>query len=292
MTTTRTPNAEWSRRWAQEDGDHWVAEADRYDELNSRSGAELMKAVALKAGERVLDVGCGNGATTLEAAERVRPGGSVVGIDVSAPMLAVARERARSWNVTNVDFIEADAQVHPFAPRSFDVVISRNGLMYFDEPTAAFINLARSLRHGGRLAFTAPQGLHRNEWIMAAGAVAAPILGPPKGVTPGQPGPVGLADPDRTYSIMEAAGFVNITVQDVTVPMRIGTDVDDAFAFILSIPFVRELFDTASPEQQEQATLAVRKALEKHVTPEGVVTNNNGVWLVTARRENSRSGAS
>lgn len=285
MMTTATPNAEWIRRWAEEDGDHWVAEADRYDELNSRTGEELMKAVGLKPGERVLDVGCGNGATTLEAAERVRPGGSAVGIDVSTPMLAVARDRARSWSVANADFLEADAQVHPFAPRSFDVVISRNGLMYFDEPFAAFTNLARSLRPGGRLAFTAPQGLHRNEWIMAAGAVAAPILGPPKGVTPGQPGPVGLADPDRIYSIVEAAGFVDITVHDMTVPMRIGADLDDAFAFILSIPFVRDLFDAAASEQQEQATVAVRKALEKRVTTEGVVTNNNGVWLVTARRE-------
>jgi SAM-dependent methyltransferase len=292
MTTTRTPNAEWITRWTQEDGDHWVAEADRYDELNSRSGEELMKAVGLKAGERVLDVGCGNGATTLEAAERVRPGGSVVGIDVSTPMLAVARERARSWSVANADFIEADAQVHPFAPRTFDVVISRNGLMYFDEPTAAFTNLARSLHLGGRLAFTAPQGLDRNEWIMAAGAAATPILGPPKGVTPGKPGPVGLADPDRTYSIVEAAGFVDITIQDVTVPMRIGADVDEAFAFILSIPFVRELFDTSSHQHQEQATVAVRKALAKHVTPEGVVTDNNGVWLVTARRDDRRSGGS
>jgi SAM-dependent methyltransferase len=285
MTTTTTPNAEWITRWARGDGDHWVAEADRYDQMNSRSGEALMKEVGLKPGERVLDVGCGNGATSLEAAERVRPGGSVVGIDVSAPMLAVARERARSWSVANAEFIEADAQVHPFARGSFDVVMSRNGLMYFDEPTAAFTNLHRSLRPGGRLAFTAPQGLHRNEWIMAAGAVATPILGPPTGVTPGQPGPLGLADPDRTHSIVEAAGFVDINVQDVTVPMRIGADIDDALAFILSIPFVRELFDRASPERQERAAIAVRKALEKHVTSEGVVTNNNGVWMVTARRE-------
>lgn len=285
MATTTTPNAEWIARWGREDGDHWVAEADRYDQLNSRSGEALIEEVGLKPGERVLDVGCGNGATSLEAAERVRPGGSVVGVDVSAPMLEVARERARSWSVANAEFIEADAQVHPFASRSFDVVLSRNGLMYFDEPEAAFINLARSLRSGGRLAFTAPQGAHRNEWIMAAGAVAMPILGPPKGVTPGQPGPFGLADPDRIRSIVEAAGFVDFNVQDVTVPMRIGADVDDALAFILSIPFVRELFDKASREQQEQATITVRKALEKHATPEGVVTNNNGVWMVTARRE-------
>lgn len=285
MTTTTTPNAEWIKRWAHEDGDHWVAEAARYNELNSRTGEELMNAADLKSGERVLDVGCGNGATTLEAAERVRPGGSVVGIDVSTPMLALAREWARSWNVANADFVEADAQVHPFPTGSFDVVISRNGLMYFDDPIAAFTNLARSLRPSGRLAFTAPQGLHRNEWIMAAGAVATPILGPPKGVTPGRPGPLGLAERDRAYAIVEAAGFVDISIQDVTVPMRIGNDVDDAFAFILSIPFVSELFDTATPARQEQATVAVREALENRVTAEGVVTNNNGIWLVTARRQ-------
>jgi SAM-dependent methyltransferase len=236
MTTATTPNVQWIKRWATDDGRHWVAEADRYDELNARAGEALMQAAALQSGERVLDVGCGNGATSLEAAERVRPGGSVVGLDVSAPMLALARERAASWGAANVEFVEGDAQVHPFQAGNFDVVVSRNGVMYFDDPSSAFAYLRRSLRPGGRLSFTAPQGLDRNEWIMAAGAAAAPILGPPQGVAPGQPGPMGLADPDRTRKILEGVGFTDLTVEDVTVPVCIGTDVDDALAFICSIP--------------------------------------------------------
>jgi SAM-dependent methyltransferase len=283
MTTATTPNAHWIKRWAADDGRHWVAEADRYDKLNAPAGEALMRAAALQSGERVLDVGCGNGATSLEAAERVRPGGSVVGVDVSEPMLALARERAASWGVANVEFVEADAQVHPFQASSFDVVISRNGVMYFDDPSSAFANLRRSLRPDGRLAFTAPQGLDRNEWIMAAGAAAAPILGPPQDVAPGQPGPMGLADPDRTRQILEGVGFTHLTIEDVTVPMRIGADVDDALAFICSVPFVRELLDAAPPSVQERATIAVRNALEAHAGPQGVITHNNGVWLVTAR---------
>lgn len=283
MTTARTPNAQWIKRWATDDGRHYVAEADRYDQLNAHAGEALMRAAALQSGERVLDVGCGSGATSLEAAERVRPGGSVVGVDVSEPLLALARDRAASWGVANVEFVEADAQVHPFQAGSFDVVISRNGVMYFDDPSAAFANFRRSLRPGGRLAFTAPQGLARNEWIMAAGAAAAPILGPPQGVAPGQPGPLGLADPDRTRQILEGVGFTDLTVEDVTTPMRIGADVDDAVAFICSIPFVRELLDGAPASRQEQATVAVSKALETYAGPEGVITHNNGVWLVMAR---------
>jgi SAM-dependent methyltransferase len=283
MTTATTTNAHWIKRWAADDGRHWVAEAERYDKLNASAGEALMCAAALQSGERVLDVGCGNGATSLEAAERVRPGGSVVGVDVSEPMLALARERAASWGVANVEFVEADAQVHPFQASSFDVVISRNGVMYFDDPSSAFVNLRRSLRPDGRLAFTAPQGLDRNEWIMAAGAAAAPILGPPQDVAPGQPGPMGLADPDRTRQILEGVGFTHLTIEDVTVPMRIGADVDDALAFICSVPFVRELLDAAPPSLQERATIAVRNALEAHAGPQGVITHNNGVWLVTAR---------
>ena len=174
--------------------------------------------------------------------------------------------------------------MHPFGDGRFDVVISRNGLMYFDDPDAGFANLARALRRGGRLAFTAPQGFDRNEWIMVAGAAAAPHIGMPEGVAAGAPGPLGLADPDRTTRVLEGAGFTEVTLEDLTVSMRIGDDVEDALSFIRSIPFVRDLLAAAPAPQQNAAVDAVRTALAPYGGPDGVITHNNGVWLVTARR--------
>lgn len=283
MTDT-TPNAAEIRRWAQSEGPHYVAEAERYDDLLSEFSDALFEVADLQPGERVLDVGCGNGRTTIEASARVRPGGAVVGVDVSPPMLALARERATSAGATEATFVHADAQVHAFEQRSFDTVISRNGLMFFEDPEAAFANLAHALRPGGRIAFVAPEGPDRSEWIMVAGAAAAPFLGIPQGLGPATPGPYGLADPDRTRAILEAAGFTDISIEAVTRSMRIGADVDDALGFLRTMPRVADLFAAAPTDEQHAAIDAVRDALAPYASAAGVVMRDNGEWLVTASR--------
>lgn len=280
----RAPNAETIERWVRIEGPHYVDEADRYDAMLAGFTEALMDAAALAPGERVIDVGCGNGATTLEAVERIRPGGRAMGVDVSAPMLEVARSRAEAAGARDVEFLQADAQVHDFGTASFDAVISRNGLMFFDDPDAAFSNLARALRPAGRLTFVAPQGLDRAAWIMVAGIAAAPHIGIPEGLAPDTPGPYGLADPDRTRDILTRAGFDDIDLVAVTRPMCIGADIDDAVRFLRSMPIVDALFANASPEAQAAATEAVRDALVPYAGPEGVVMDENGEWLVSAQR--------
>lgn len=283
MTDTTTPNADTIRWWADHEGPHYVAEGERYDLMLRGFSDAMLNAAELRPGERALDVGCGIGSTTIEAADRVRPGGAVVGVDVSSPMLSLARQRAQAAEATDVAFVEADAQVHGFGEASFDAVISRNGLMFFDDPDAAFANLGRALRPGGRIAFVVPQGPDHSEWVMAAGVAAAPHIGVPQGLAPDAPGPYGLADPDRTRAILERAGFTSITIESLTLPMRIGADVDDAVAFLRSLPRVAELFAAARTDEQQAAIDAVREALAPYAGPDGVVTHDNGEWLVIAR---------
>jgi SAM-dependent methyltransferase len=275
---------DWVARWRGDDGQHYSAQASRYDELNRAFGDALIDAAGLGPGERVLDVGCGAGTTSLEAARRVRPGGAALGIDVSPALLAIARAHAALEEGTTVDLVEADAATYPYDPGSFDVIVSRNGLMFFSDPDAAFANLARALRPGGRITFTAPQGLDRNPWIMVAGAAAVPHVGMPAGVASDQPGPLGLADPSRIEAVLTRAGFTAVVIAEVAAAMRIGTDIEDAVAFIRSIPVVRDQLAAATPANRAAAIEAVEQALARHATPDGVVIGGNGAWLVTARR--------
>jgi SAM-dependent methyltransferase len=244
----------------------------------------MLDAAALKPGERVLDVGCGNGATTIEAARRVRPGGVAVGIDLSAPMLGFARQRATAAGAMEAKFVRDDAQTHTFTADEFDAVVSRFGLMFFDDPQAAFANLRRALRPGGRLAFVAWQGIERSQWIMVPGAAAAPHVGLPEGIAPDAPGPAGLADPARVLRLLGGAGFTDVTIDELVRPMRIGDDVDDAISFIQSMPVVREMLLAAPADKRSAAVDAARESLRPYASREGVVMNDNAAWLVAARR--------
>ena len=167
----------------------------------------MLDAADLEPGQRVLDVGCGAGSTTIEAARRVAPTGAAVGVDISGPALALARERAVASGFDGVDFIEADAQTHHSSPGP-SMPISRFGTMFFDDPVAAFANLRRALRPGGRLAIVAWQGPFESEWTAVAVKVAIAQFGrPPDLGAPGGPGPFAFADGDRFSSVVTEAGF-------------------------------------------------------------------------------------
>jgi SAM-dependent methyltransferase len=279
-----TPSTDWAKRWQEVEGEHWVSEASRYDTMVEAFGNAMLDAANLKPGERVLDVGCGNGATTVEAARRIQPGGSTVGIDLSEPMLGFARQRAAAVGVTEIQFMRDDAEQHPFAPGEFDIVLSRFGVMFFNNPQAAFANIGRALRRGGRLAFVAWQGMDRSQWIMVVAVAAAPHVGLPEGVAPDAPGPAGLANPERVRRILDGAGFMNVTIDELVRPMRIGNDVDDAISFIQSMPVVRDMLLAAPPDKRNAAVDAARESLRPFASDAGVVMNDNAAWLVTAHR--------
>ena len=181
------PNAAQIENWDGAGGRHWVAEAERYDRMTGAFGERIIEAAAPRPGERVLDVGCGNGAVALAVSGLVAPGGSVMGLDVSGPMLAYARRRAAAAGIASVSFRKGDAQVYPLPPAGFDAVVSRFGVMFFDDPVAAFANLGRALRPGGRIAFTCWRDLLVNDWLMVPAGAALQYVPMPDLGQPGAP---------------------------------------------------------------------------------------------------------
>lgn len=267
----------------QEASEFWVREAHRWDGTSGRFGEAMLDAAHLNPGQRVLDVGCGAGSTTVDAARRVTPSGAAVGVDISGPALALARERTSAAGLDNLEFIEADAQAHPFEPGAFDAVISRFGTMFFADPVAAFANLRHALRRGGRLAIVAWQGPFESEWTAVAVKVAIAHFGRPPDVgAPGGPGPFAFADGDRFKRVVTEGGFRDVTLEAIARPMFMGTDVEDVVGMVVATPQSKGLFAGQPEAKVEAAITGLREAFAPYARPEGVVMSGSA-WLLTAR---------
>jgi SAM-dependent methyltransferase len=274
-------NVEGAAAWDGDEGAAWARDWDRYDRALRRYHEGLFAAAAISDGERVLDIGCGNGQATRDAA-RATPGGHALGVDLSSQMIERARSLAQAEGLANVRLEQADAQVHPFETDGHDLALSRFGAMFFADPHAAFTNIGRALRPGGRLALVAWQGLEENEWLQTIrGSLAAgrALPSPPAGA----PGPFGFADPDRVASILTAAGFEDIEVTASREPYWAGVDASDAFTFVIDTGPARGLLEGLEPDDQASARDRLRDAMTAHDTGDGVYLGS-AAWLVTARR--------
>lgn len=274
-------NTDMAEYWNGRPADVWVTEAERFDSMLARFGRRLLTATVLEPGERVLDVGCGNGATSLEAARAVGPGGRVTGLDLSAPMLEVARRRAEEQGI-DMDFVQGDAQTASF-DQPFDVVVSRFGVMFFDDPEAAFANLAKAARPGGRLCFVCWQEMFANEWIAVPAMAMVAHVGLPEMPEPGAPGPFALADAGRIRDILASAGWSDVSVEEHKDAMLMGRDPEDVLSFMLSDEMGRRLVTGKDPEAVKAGIAATLEALRPYATSDGVVLGGS-TWLVTARR--------
>lgn len=280
--TDRIANAEQAASWDGHRGDHWVRYADRYDALIQRLTPPLMRAAAVGASDRVLDVGCGCGSTTRLAARAARTG-SVLGVDLSAAMLHEAERRTRVEGLDNARFEHADVQVHPFAAAEFDLALSRFGVMFFEDPVTAFSNLASALRPRGRFTFLCWQDRDRNEWVTVPVRAALTVVPPPEPLPDGAPGPFSLAKPERIRQVLEDAGFDNIALGEVAEPLYLGDDAADATDFWQGTGIARLLLDDVDAATERQAIDAVHDALRSHERPEGIRLGS-AAWLVTATR--------
>ncbi|SFN80674.1 Methyltransferase domain-containing protein [Geodermatophilus obscurus] len=282
MVTARVPdvdpgNAAQLGAWDGAQGAYWAAQADHFDRAVARYDEPFLAAADLHPGDRVLDVGCGTGRTTRDAA---RVTGSALGVDLSSAMLEVARQRAAAEGLTGVRFEQADAQVAAFPPAGFDVAVSRTGAMFFADPVAALANVGRALVPGGRLVLLVWQALEANEWmteILGALAAGRPLPAPP----PGAPGPFSLADPGRIHEVLTASGHRQVEIEGLVEPEWWGADVDDALRFVLG--FAGWLLDGLDDAARGRALADLRRRLADHVTPDGVEFGS-AAWLVTARR--------
>ncbi|ONF70229.1 class I SAM-dependent methyltransferase [Amycolatopsis keratiniphila] len=221
--------------WNGWEGEIWARHADRYNAIAEGFNQALFAAAVIGERDRVLDVGCGTGQTSLLAAERaVR--GRVTGVDLSDSMLAQAREDASERQLANIEFVRADAQVHPFPAAGFDVVISRSALMLFVDLDAGFRNIARSLRLGGRLAFTCPQGPDPDSDYSRATAPLRPFM---RWLSPAQRGVGSLNEVTRIHALLHDAGFADVSAVSVEAPIVLGRDAADAADFLFATGPVR-----------------------------------------------------
>jgi len=272
-------NAEQARAWDGDEGAYWAAHAGHFDRTVAAYHLPFLDAAAIRPGEQVLDIGCGTGQTTRDAARRA-PAGGALGVDLSAEMIALARRLATAEGLPNARFDQADAQICPFGPGSFDVAISRTGAMFFGDPPAAFANVARALRRGGRLALLSWQPLPANEWVaeLTAALAAGRHLPPPP---PEAPGPFALADPGRVRQLLAGAGFTGIEIDPIQAPMWLGASPGDAHKFALGL--LGWMLEGLDGQRRAQALGALRATIGAHATSGGV-TYSSGAWLIRAGR--------
>lgn len=274
-----SPNAAQRDYWNESAGPNWVAFHDQLDRQIAGVGQAAIAALDPKPGERILDIGCGCGASTLALAERVGEAGAVSGVDLSAPMLAVARARPIPSGAARPSFRQADAQTDDLG-EAYDGAFSRFGVMFFAEPPVAFANIRRALKPAGRLAFVCWRGPAENPFLTAPLQAAAPLLPPMEPPDPLAPGPFAFADPDRIRSILSRAGWTAIDIAPLDTPMG-GQSVGRTLEMVHHIgPLGRVLRE--NPDCAPKVDVAVRELLTRHQTPAGVFMAA-ALWIVSAR---------
>jgi SAM-dependent methyltransferase len=274
-------NADQIAYWNGPGGQHWADRQQTQDIVLAPVSGVLIDRAKVKAGERIVDVGCGCGSTTIALARKVGPAGHVLGIDISAPMLARARQMAPAG--TPVDFVLADATVYPFDPASFDLLASRFGVMFFAEPAVSFANMRRALRPAGRLTFACWREPRDNPFFMAPlqavykHAPKLPQLGPE------DPGPFSFASEARVHRILGEAGFSRIEMEpcNLSLDIAVGRGLDAAVEAALEIGPAARAVAEQPPDVRAAAAISIRDALAPFARGQAVPLAAS-IWIVTA----------
>lgn len=274
-------NADQIAYWNGPGGQRWSDREAAQEILLGPISQILLGRIEAKPGDRIIDVGCGCGGLALALARQVMPGGRVLGVDISAPMLARAKEAATPE--LPVQFELADATVYPFAPESFDLLVSRFGVMFFADPVLSFANMHRALRPSGRLVFACWREPRQNPWMMAPlQAVYRHVPKMPE-IGPDEPGPFAFASEQRVRGILSGAGFSEITLEacPLSLDIAIGNGLDAAVQSALEIGPASRALQGHPDEVREAARQSVRDLLASHLSGDSVRLPGS-IWLVTA----------
>lgn len=274
-------NADQMAYWNGPGGRHWTDRQQLQDVVLAPVSKILIDRATVKAGEAIIDVGCGCGATSFDLLKQVGATGRVTGIDISEPMLGRARELAPAN--APVEFVLADATVYPFGPETADMLFSRFGVMFFAQPTDSFANMRKALRPGGRLAFACWRTPRDNPWMMLGLQEAYKFVPKLPEVKPDDPGPFSFASEERVRGILGDAGFSDIKMEraDLSLDIATGRGLEAAIETVLAIGPASRALDNQPPDRIEAATQAIRTMLAAHQKGDTVPLGGS-IWIVTA----------
>lgn len=274
-------NADQIAYWNGPGGHHWTDRQQLQDLVLAPVSAVLIDRASVKAGEAAIDIGCGCGATTFDLAKKVGPGGHVAGIDISEPMLNRARDLAPKG--APIEFILADATVHPFPQASTDLLFSRFGVMFFANPAISFANMRKALRPNGRLVFACWRTPRDNPWMMLGLHQAYKHVAKLPEMKPEDPGPFAFASEERVQRILSEAGFARIEMErvDLALDIATGRGLDAALESILTIGPTSRALEGQPADKVAAATQSIRDMLQDHLKG-NTVPLGGSIWIVTA----------
>ena len=278
-------NADQIAYWNGPGGQHWTDRQQLQDAVLAPVSEVLINRAAIKPGERILDIGCGCGDTTLALAQVVGPTGSVVGADCCDAFLDTGRTDAIAAGLSNVTFLEADVEAYPFKP-VHDFCFSRFGTQFFENPVAGLRNMRSALRPGGTMTMIVWRAREDNPWLSLAKEVVSRYLPPVKANAAScGPGPFSMTDTELVTQQLRIAGYSDVRFERIDAEVLVGRDVDEAVAFQLAIGPAGEVYreaGEAAKRQHATVVAALKKELGKFIRPEGVMMASSS-WMVTAK---------
>ena len=281
-------NATQIEFWNGETGRNWVTHDALMEAMLQPLGEAVINTLAPQPGENILDIGCGCGHTSLGLADRVGADGLVTGIDISAPMLAVASQLAAEHNaeLSSIQFVEADAQTHAFEPERYDGVFSRFGVMFFEDPVAAFANIRNALRTSGRLAFCCWQPRAVNPFMTVPAMAALELLPAPPEMPPRTPGPFAFEEGDYVTEVLTSAGFESVAVTPLGQPLTFGRGLSltDIVERLVQIGPIAQMVREAPKDLQQPVRDKVIDAVAPFYAEDSGMTLDGQFWQVTARK--------
>jgi SAM-dependent methyltransferase len=270
--------------WNSAGGCRWVERQQSQDMVLGPILQATLEQAQLRQGERIVDIGCGTGASSIALAERAGPSGQVLGVDVSAPMLARAAERLPPG--ARVKLVRADATTYQFELAAFDLLFSRFGVMFFAEPARAFANLRTALKPSGRLAFACWRKFDENPWLQVPLRAALEHVPPLPRPGPEDPGPFSFASQQRVHRILADAGFQSVILEprDFDLDIAFGGGIEEAVEAAMALGPTSRALQDQGPETRSAVATSIRRALQPYQCDKRVVLAG-AIWLVTARND-------